>query len=215
MLTAKDLILCYGQVQTVLLPNDFFLLVALCSKIGDITTILGFFLLGLNQKPCNSCGEKLSAFFVLRSFWCCNQPKMALKQGLSEIISTFAREPQNRCSCSLTRNRKFLKIHSVQWFPQFAYIFLKNGRTSTDNHHGTLDSKNLHLQPLSRLLPLLHFARIFLPMKHIFSRRSEEEQTSSVQQDLGGCLLVVGLQGEVLIANFLISSFGRSCLAWM
>ena len=34
--------------------------------VGDITTILGFFL-SFDQKPCNSCGEKFSTFLVLRS----------------------------------------------------------------------------------------------------------------------------------------------------
>ena len=34
----------------------------------------------------------------------------------------------------------------------------------------------------------------------------------SPQQGLGGCLLVVGLQGVVFIANFWISSSRRSCL---
>ena len=54
--------------------------------VGDITTILGFFF--FDQKPCNSCGEKLSAFFVPRSTGAATMSpcgsKMALKKELSE-----------------------------------------------------------------------------------------------------------------------------------
>ena len=35
--------------------------------VGDITTILGFFSLSFDKKPCNNCGKKLSVFLVLRS----------------------------------------------------------------------------------------------------------------------------------------------------
>ena len=37
---------------------------------------------------------------------------------------------------------------------------------------------------------------------HFLQLEDREEQTSSVQHDLGGCLLVVGLQGVVFTANF-------------
>ena len=66
MLTAKDLILCHGQTQTILLPYDLFLLRVFGRNSRGITTVLGFFFLSFDQGPCNSCGEKLSAFFVLR-----------------------------------------------------------------------------------------------------------------------------------------------------
>ena len=48
-------------------------------------------------------------------------------------------------------------------------IYLKNGRTCTDNNHGTFDSKNFNLQPFARCPSLLNFARIFLPIKWTFS----------------------------------------------
>ena len=44
-----------------------FFLKSFVSEVGDITTILGFFFFSFCQEPCISCGEKLSAFFVLRS----------------------------------------------------------------------------------------------------------------------------------------------------
>ena len=52
--------------------------------------------------------------------------------------------------------------------------YLKNGRTSPDNHHGTLDSNNFHFQPPSRFSSLLYFTQDFLPVKKTLSpsRRS-------------------------------------------
>ena len=35
--------------------------------IGDTTTIFGFLILIFDQEPCSAFGEKLAAFFVLRS----------------------------------------------------------------------------------------------------------------------------------------------------
>ena len=40
---------------------------------------------------------------------------------------------------------------------------------SNDNNHGAIDSNNLNLQPCSRFSSLLNFARILLPLKHLFS----------------------------------------------
>ena len=135
--------------------------------VGDITTILGFFSLSFDQKPCSSCGEKLSDFFFSEVYWGCHRESLSIKNStlirivreqLPNICSTFTRKPQHRCSCTLTRPSKF------------ACIYLKDGRTSTDNNHGTFDSKNFNFQPSSRLPSLLNCARIFFffltKMKH-------------------------------------------------
>ena len=58
---------------------------------------------------------------------------------------------------------------------------------------GGLDSNDFHLEPFARFPPLLDFAWIFMPVKH-FLLLEGQEQTSPVQQDLGGCLLVVGFK---------------------
>ena len=89
MFTTENLIFCSGQARTVLLPYDFFLVRGFGEKtVGDITTILGFFMLIFNQNPCSACGEKLSAFFVLGSTGAATispcQSSMALKSELSE-----------------------------------------------------------------------------------------------------------------------------------
>ena len=62
--SAKNLMFCHVHAQMVLSRYHFFLKLFV-SKVGDITTILGFFFLTFCQKPCISCGEKRSAFFVL------------------------------------------------------------------------------------------------------------------------------------------------------
>ena len=81
MFTAKDLIFCYGQAQTELLPYDYFFLEFLVVTVGYITTILGFFSLSFDQKPCNSCGEKLSVFFGSKVNWGCNQKSLPIKDS--------------------------------------------------------------------------------------------------------------------------------------
>ena len=81
---------------------------------------------------------------------------------------TFKTEPQHRCSCPLTRVRKFFQIHSAQRFFLIAYDCMNNGRTGTDNRHGAFDSNASHLQPFTRFASLLNFARIFMPVTHTF-----------------------------------------------
>ena len=101
---------------------------------------------------------------------------------------TFTREPQHRRSCSLTRTRKFFQIHSVQRAPQLAYSCLKYGRSGIDNCHGAHDCNDYHLQPSARFPSLLDFARIFLPVKHIFSctkvRRNKLHPFSKISPDV-------------------------------
>ena len=48
-------------------------------------------------------------------------------------------------------------------------ICLKDGRASINNCHRALDRNNFNPQPFARCPSLLDFARIFLPIKHIFS----------------------------------------------
>ena len=157
----------------------------------------------VNQKFCNSCGEKLSAFFVLRSVGAATRSpcQMALKYELSENISQTSilintREPQHRCFCSLTRVRKFFQIQSVQRPPKLAYIGLKNGRTGTDNCHGALDGNDFHLQPFTRFVLGEFCSDLPASKTHFLLLEGQEEQTSSVRQDRGGCLLVVVPQDE-------------------
>ena len=52
------------------------------------------------------------------------------------------------------------------------------------------------IQPFSTAPSLQDLARIFLPVKQNDLLHVNEEQTSSVQQDLGGCLLVFVLTDE-------------------
>ena len=81
--------------------------------------------------------------------------------------------------------------------------YLKNGRTSPDNHHGTLDSNNFHFQPPSRFSSLLYFTQDFLPVKKLFLPVGDrEERTSFVLQDLADYLLAVGFEMCLHIASF-------------
>ena len=89
MFTTENLIFCYGQEQT--LRYCFHMtslwLVYSLKTVEDITTILGFFILIFAHKLCSACGEKPSAFFVLRSAGVATmspcRSSMALKQDLS------------------------------------------------------------------------------------------------------------------------------------
>ena len=93
------------------------------------------------------------------------------------------------------RVQKFLQIHSVLKSSWLTHVYLKNGRTTTDNRHGAFESINLHRQPSSRLPFLLKFCSDLLASEtHFLPLEGQEEQTSSVRQDLGEFLLVVGLR---------------------
>ena len=125
--------------------------------VGDITTIFGLFSLGFDQKPCNSCGEKLSVIFGSEVYWGCNQKSLSIKEStqrrnvreqLSNISLTFKRKPQDRCSCSLTRlsgssskstvSRSFLSLLSFTWWMDWSVQITTTGRLtariSTFNH---------------------------------------------------------------------------------
>ena len=74
---------------------------------------------------------------------------------------------------------------------------MKNGRTRTDNCRGAIDSNDFHSQLFARFPSFLDFCADLLAKKtHFLLLEDREAQISSVQQDLGGCLLVVGLRGE-------------------
>ena len=111
-----------------------------------------------------------------------------VREHFPDIYLTFTREPQHRRSFSLTRIRKFFQIHSVQRSPQLAHVCLKYGRTCVDNSHGALDCNDFHLQPFSRFSSLLDLARIFLPVKHMFSctkvRRNKLRPFSKILADV-------------------------------
>ena len=87
MLTTEDLILCHGQAQTVLLPDDFFMLRVFGSNSWDITTYLGLFILGLDQKPYTSCGDNFSVFLVLRSAGAATRSSCGSRIALKEEVS--------------------------------------------------------------------------------------------------------------------------------
>ena len=110
------------------------------------------------------------------------------------------------------RIRKFFQIHSVQRSSWLACIYLKNGSTSTDNHLGAFDSNNRHFQPFSRFSSLLNFARIFLPVTHLFAhskiRRKKLHSFGKISSDVFSLLYLE----MCLHSQFLISSWRRSCL---
>ena len=135
---------------------------------------MGFSIFIFDQKPCSACGEKFLAFLVLKSIGaatinpCRWHSNWICQRRFPEIYLTFTRKPQHRCSCSFTRIWRFFQIHSVQWSSLIVGIYLKNGRSGSDNNHGAFDSNDIHPQPFSRFSSLLNFARIFLPVKHTF-----------------------------------------------
>ena len=60
--------------------------------------------------------------------------------------------------------------------------------TCTDNSHGALDCNGFHRQPFSRFPSLLDLARIFLPVKHMFSctkvRRNKLHPFNKISADV-------------------------------
>ena len=81
--------------------------------VGDISTILDSFFLSLDQEPCNSCGEKLSVFLVLRWAGAAtkspSRSRIALRWELSENSSQTSvwpsKESHNTCrQIHLTRH---------------------------------------------------------------------------------------------------------------
>ena len=84
------------------------------------------------------------------------------------------------CLCSRESGSSF-QIHS-------AYVCLKDSRASANNCHRALDRNNFNLQPFSRFASLLDFARILLPVRHIFScskvRRNKLHTFSKILADV-------------------------------
>ena len=62
MFTNTDLMFCYGQAQTALLPYDFLLFGVFGSNRRRHHNDLGVL-------PCNSCSEKLSVFLSSKVNW--------------------------------------------------------------------------------------------------------------------------------------------------
>ena len=178
MLTAQDLILCDGKHKRYCCQMPSFCLEFLVVIVGDITTILGFFFLSFDQKPCNGCGEKLSAFLVLRSAGAATRSpcrsRIALKQELSENSSQtsigLSQESHSTGApvCSLELGSSSRSTVS-KGLVNVLTFYLKIGSTSIDNHHRAFDSNNLHLQTFSRFSSLLNFARIPRPVKYTCS----------------------------------------------
>ena len=204
MLTSKDLTLCHGRAQTILLLFFFFCLQFWVVAVGDVTAILGFYFLSFDQKTCSSCGEKFTVFLVLRSTWAATRNSLSIKDS-AQIRIVRKQLPKHLFDLHkkataqvLLSSHANLEVPSDPQCPKVHLVCLglpKNGRTSTDNHYVAFDSNNLQLQPFSRKLYLLNFARILLPVKRTLSHlKIERKKLSFVQQDLGEYLLVVGLR---------------------
>ena len=121
MLAAKDVILCHGQAQTVLLQKISYCLEFSAVTVDDITTILVFLEGSFTKIPAISVVMSFQPSLFLESTGAaiCSpcRSRQALKQELSEnssqtCIVTITRKPQHRCSCPLTRIWRFLQI---QW----------------------------------------------------------------------------------------------------
>ena len=86
MLTAEDVIFCYGQAQTILLPYDFFAQSFLVETVGGIPTILGFFLEPLTKSPAISVvrSSQLSLFSGLLGL---QAGPLSIKYGIQKELS--------------------------------------------------------------------------------------------------------------------------------
>ena len=89
------------------------------------------------------------------------QPRVLVDQGLHSDKGCLETSPKHLFDLRKKATAQvLLPAHAspeVLPGPQCPKIF---GRTRTDNHHGALDSNNLHLQPFSRLTSLLIFSLI-------------------------------------------------------
>ena len=202
---AKDLISCYGQAQTALLPYDFFLLRVLGSDSRWHHNDLGILFFELWQKPCNSYGEKLSVFFW---FWGLLglQPKVLVDQGQrsnkkcqreqlqtsiwtsQESHSTGApvRSRESGSFSKSTVSRALLSLLTLTWKldapVQITPMELLTAIISTFNHF-------LDFRPCWILLGSSCQYEI-----HLLLLEDREAQISFFQQDLGECLFAVGLR---------------------
>ena len=148
--------LCHVNTQMVLLPYHFFLFEAFRSNCRGHHNNLGIPFLELVQQLWR---ETLSFLFqgllelqpevLADQGWRSN--KSCQRTALPDMKLTITREPQHRCSCSLTRVWMFFQINSVQRSPQLAHVCLRYGRTGIDNCHGALDSNDFQISTICRI----------------------------------------------------------------
>ena len=79
MLTTEDLILCHGQAQTVLLPDDFFMLRVFGSNSWGHHNNLGTLHLGLGTKSPALAVVRILSFLGSEVCWGCNQESLSIK----------------------------------------------------------------------------------------------------------------------------------------
>ena len=116
----------------------------------------------LVSKVCRSCNLKsLSIKYTALNMNC---------QRTVHICLTITRKPQNRCSCPLTRIRKFFQIHPVSkgLLGSLAFTWKMEAPVLITTM-GPLTARIFNLQPFSRFSSLLNFAQILLPVRHTFS----------------------------------------------
>ena len=81
MLTVENLILCYGQAQTVLLPYGFLVVSVFGENRRGHHNYLGIIYFHLYQKPCSACGEKLFSLLCSQMYWGCDHESLSIKYG--------------------------------------------------------------------------------------------------------------------------------------
>ena len=79
--SAKDLMLCHGQTQSVMLPKNFLLLVALRSISRGHHNDLGILSFQLVPKTLQWLWCKILSFLCSQVHWCCNQKSLSIKNG--------------------------------------------------------------------------------------------------------------------------------------
>ena len=135
--------------------------------VGDTTSILDFFS-SLNQKFCNSCGEKLSAFFEVLADqgWRSN---MSRQRTAPKHLFDLHRRATAQVLLLAHASPEVLQNPVSKGLLTLLIFCLKTGRTGNDKCHGALDSNDVHFQPFTRFPFLLDFAGIFLPVKPMFT----------------------------------------------
>ena len=203
----------------VLLPNNFLLLVALRSN-SRVHHDLGILFLELVPKALwKQCGVKFSAFFVLRSVGAATlcRSRMALKKEMSENIfqtSACPSQESQRTSAPVRSRESGSSSRSTvsKGLLNLLVFCLEDSGANTNNCHRALDRNNFNLQPFATFPFLLDFARISLPIKHIFScskiGRNKLHPSSKISADIFSLLYFkVSSHGQFL--NFFIE---KSCL---
>ena len=93
--------------------------------------------------------------YLFQIHLCCNQEFLSTKYAQTSVwrsqeSQSSGAPERSRESGSSSRSTVSKDLCSLQ-------TFLKNGGTSIDNNHGSLDSNNLYLQPFSRFSSSLNF----------------------------------------------------------